>query len=125
MMVNDWGALVPPPVETVTVRAPGAAAASITKLTVIDVALCTVAALAVTPAPLIATVVAPVTNPAPVSVADTVDPAAPVAGAIVARVGAPVEAVDGPAGVFPVQPAANNMATLASAEASHALRRTP
>jgi hypothetical protein len=77
---NDCGALVPPAVVIVTVRAPGAAAASMTKLVVSDVALCTVVALAVTPDPLIAIVVAPATKPVPVSVADTVVPADPVAG---------------------------------------------
>ena len=51
--------LVPPAVVTVTVRAPAAAAGSITKLAVSDVVLPTTTLLTVTPAPLTATVVAP------------------------------------------------------------------
>ena len=53
---------------TVTVRAPDAAAGSITKPAVIDVPLPTTTLLTVTPAPLTFTVVAPTTKLVPFSV---------------------------------------------------------
>ena len=58
LIVKGCAPLVPG-VVTVTVRAPTAAAASITKLAVSDVVLPTTTELTVTPAPLTATVVAP------------------------------------------------------------------
>jgi len=125
MTENDCGALVPPAVVIVTVRAPGAAAASMTKLVVSDVALCTVVPLAVTPDPLIAIVVAPTTKPVPLSVADTVVPAEPVAGRIDVSVGAVLVGVEGALGrgeLFPVQAPASNILMPASTQASHALR---
>jgi hypothetical protein len=121
---NDWAALVPPAVVTVTDRAPAAAAASTTKFAVSDVALCTVVAATVTPAPLIATVVALVTKPVPLNVTDTVDPGTPVAGRIAVSVGA-VVGEEGPLGVelLPVQAAVRNIEMPAIAQAIQAFRR--
>ena len=73
LIVKGCAPLVPPGVVTVTVRAPTAAAASITKLAVSDVVLPTTTELTVTPAPLTATVVAPM-KLVPVSVTVTVAP---------------------------------------------------
>ena len=67
---------MPPAVVTVTVRAPVAAVASITKFAVSDVPLPTTTVLAVTPVPLTATV-APATKLVPVSVTGTVAPWSP------------------------------------------------
>jgi hypothetical protein len=122
-MVNGTLALDPAAVLTVTFRAPAAAAASMTKLAVIAERLCTVIALTVTPAPLTATVVEPVTKPAPFRVTETVDPAVPVAGAIVASVGTVAFEPDDPDGAvasLPVQPV-RSTAMLATAHASHTL----
>ena len=88
--------LVPPAVVTVTVRAPSAAAGSITKLAVSDVPVLgggprrrafhrgdrrrpplTMTLVTVTPPPLTVTVVAPTTKLVPVSVTATVVPGMP------------------------------------------------
>jgi hypothetical protein len=81
VMVNVTALLDPPAVVTVTLRFPVAAAGSTMKLVVSCVALVTVTGPTVTPEPLTATVVAPVTKFVPVSVIGlTVVPAAPVFG---------------------------------------------
>ena len=109
---------------TVTFRAPAAIAASMTKVAVIDEALCTLLALTVTPAPLTATAVAPATKLAPFNVTDTVVPAVPVAGVIVTRLGAlrvePAEP-EGATELLSVQPV-RSIARLTTTHASHALR---
>ena len=81
--------LVPAAVVTVTFRGPSAAAALTTKLAVSDVVLPATTLLTVTPLPLTATVVAPMTKPAPVSVTATVAPWSPRFGATLASAGAP------------------------------------
>jgi hypothetical protein len=72
--VNVTAPLVPPAVDTLTLRSPRAAAASMTKLTVSDVLLATLTLDAVTPVPLTATIVAPLTKFVPVNVLETVVP---------------------------------------------------
>src|SRR4051794_13631539 len=86
--MKDTAALVPPAVVTVTFRAPGAAAASSTKLAVSDVVLLTATVVTVTPLPLTFTVVAPTTKLVPVSVTATVAPWSPWFGAMLVNVGA-------------------------------------
>ena len=81
--------LVPAAVVTVTVRGPSAAAGSITKLAVSDVALATMTLVTVTPPPLTVTVVAPATKLVPVSVTATVVPGSPRFGEMLVSVGAP------------------------------------
>jgi hypothetical protein len=113
---------VPVAVVTVTVRAPAAAAASMAKLAVNDVALCTVVAVTVTPAPLTATLVAPVTKPVPVNVIDAVEPAVPAAGRIDASVGAADVGFEGAEGLL-LPHAVKKIERMISAPASGALRR--
>ena len=72
--VNVTELLVPPPVVTVTWRAPAAALAAIVKLVVNEVAFDTLTAPTVTPAPAF-TVVAPTTKFVPVRVTLTTVPA--------------------------------------------------
>jgi len=66
--VNAIALLAPDDVVTVTLRAPSAAAASTTKPALSEVLLVTVTLVAVTPAPLTVTVVAPTTKLVPVRI---------------------------------------------------------
>jgi hypothetical protein len=75
--VKVTGALVPAGVVNVTLRAPSAAAPSITNVALSDVLFMTVTSVTVTPEPLTATVVAPATKLAPASTCAGLVPVAP------------------------------------------------
>jgi hypothetical protein len=74
LIVKVTAPLVPPAVLTVTLRAPVAAVALITSVAVSDVPLVTFTEVPVTPAPLIATVVAPEIKLVPANVTGTLVP---------------------------------------------------
>jgi hypothetical protein len=74
LTMNITGPLVPFAVVTVTFRTPKAADALITSVAVSDVGLVTLTDVAVTPVPLVATVVAPATKLVPVNVTGTLVP---------------------------------------------------
>jgi hypothetical protein len=84
--VNCCAFVVPSAVVTVTLRAPGAAAASIVNFAVTEVSLFTFTSVAVTPVPLIVTFVSPVLQleppekPFPVKVTVRVVPCTPLDG---------------------------------------------
>jgi hypothetical protein len=88
--VNVTGLVIPPGVETLTLRAPVAARLAIVKVVVTVVSLITTRLLTVTPVPVMVTAKAPVRF-VPVSVTGTAVPLSPVLGAIDVSVGGATE----------------------------------
>jgi len=86
--------LVPPVVVTVTLRGPRVALDATANVAVICVVLTTFVLLSVTPAPLMAMVVAPKTNIDPFSVTSTEFPTTPKLGLMPDRIGTPGNTVN-------------------------------